>query len=72
MLDKLQVKLTVMNDRIEVNSLFPVEPIDIQLCTSIGGLRGISKSILSGFLAPCGRELVLNLIQEPRIGVKTG
>jgi hypothetical protein len=40
--DKLQVKLAVFNDRIEVNALFPVEPICIQLCTSTrrGGLRG--------------------------------
>ncbi len=41
MLDKLQVKLAVFNDKIEVNCLFPVEPINIQLCTSTGGLRGI-------------------------------
>ena len=31
LLDKLQVKLVVFNDRIEVNSLFPIQPIDIQL-----------------------------------------
>ena len=36
MLNKLQVKLVVHNDRIEVGSLFPIEPINIQLCTSIG------------------------------------
>jgi site-specific DNA recombinase len=58
MLDKLQVKLTVMNDRIEVNSLFPVEPIDIQLCTSIGGLRGILNLAMGNFLSMKGDELV--------------
>jgi hypothetical protein len=41
MLNKLQVKLAVFNDKIEVNCLFPVELINIQLCSSIGGLRGI-------------------------------
>ncbi len=42
LLDKLQVKLVVFNDRIEVNGLFPIQPIDIQLCTSTrrGGYRG--------------------------------
>lgn len=47
MLDKLQVKLAVFNDKIEVNCLFPVEPINIQLCTSTGGLRGIFEAIPS-------------------------
>ncbi len=36
MLDKLQMRLVVFNDRIEVNGLFPVKPINIQLCTSTG------------------------------------
>jgi hypothetical protein len=36
MLNKLQVKLIVHNDKIEVDGLFPVEPINIQLCTSTG------------------------------------
>jgi len=40
MLDKLQVKLAVFNDKIEVNCLFPVEPINIQLRTSTGGKSG--------------------------------
>ena len=42
LLDKLQVKLVVFNDRIEVNALFPIQPINIQLCTSTRGrgLRG--------------------------------
>ena len=42
LLDRLQVKLTVFNDRIEVNGLFPIEPIGVQLCTSTRrrGLRG--------------------------------
>jgi DNA invertase Pin-like site-specific DNA recombinase len=31
LLDKLQVKLVVFNDRIEVNGLFPIQPINIQL-----------------------------------------
>ncbi len=43
MLNKLQVKLSVFNDKIEVNCLFPVEPINIQLCTSAGGQRGIKS-----------------------------
>ena len=34
MLDKLQVRLSVFDDRVEVKSLFPVEPIGIQPCTS--------------------------------------
>jgi hypothetical protein len=34
MLDKLQVRLSVFDDRVEVKSLFPVEPIGIQSCTS--------------------------------------
>ena len=34
LLDRLQVKLVVFNDRIEVNGLFPIQPINIQLCTS--------------------------------------
>ena len=34
LLDKLQVKLVVMADRIEVKALFPIDPITCQLCTS--------------------------------------
>ena len=34
MLDKLQVRLSVFDNRVEVKSLFPVEPIGIQPCTS--------------------------------------
>jgi site-specific DNA recombinase len=34
MLDKLQVRLSVFDDRVEVKSLFPVELIGIQQCTS--------------------------------------
>jgi hypothetical protein len=37
MLDKLQVRLSVFDDRVEVKSLFPVEPIGIQSCTSAKG-----------------------------------
>ncbi len=40
LLDKLQVKLVVFDDRIEINGLFHVEPINIQLCTSTRGKRG--------------------------------
>ena len=36
MLNKLQMRLVVFNDRIEVNGLFPIESINIQLCTSTG------------------------------------
>jgi hypothetical protein len=36
MLNKLQMKLVVFNDRIEVDGLFPIEPINIQSCTSTG------------------------------------
>jgi len=43
MLNKLQVKLAVFDDKIEVNCLFPVELINIQLCTSAGGQRGIKS-----------------------------
>jgi hypothetical protein len=34
LLDKLQVKLVVFSDRIEVNGLFPIQPIDIQSLVS--------------------------------------
>jgi len=34
LLDKLQVRLSVFDDRVEVKSFFPVEPIGIQQCTS--------------------------------------
>ena len=34
MLDKLQVRLSVFDDRVEVKSLFPIQPIGIQPCTS--------------------------------------
>jgi site-specific DNA recombinase len=34
LLDKLQVRLSVFDDRVEVKSLFPVEPFGIQQCTS--------------------------------------
>ncbi len=37
MLDKLQVRLSVFDDRVEVKSLFPVQPIGIQPCTSAKG-----------------------------------
>jgi hypothetical protein len=37
LLDRLQVKLVVFNDRIEINGLFPIQPINIQLCTSTRG-----------------------------------
>jgi len=36
MLNKLQMRLVVFNDRIEVDGLFPIEPINIQSCTSPG------------------------------------
>jgi hypothetical protein len=36
MFNKLQMRLIVFNDRIEVNGLFPIEPINIQSCTSTG------------------------------------
>ena len=36
MFNKLQMRLVVFNDRIEVNGLFPIEPINIQWCTSTG------------------------------------
>jgi hypothetical protein len=35
LLDKLQVRLSVFDDRVEVKSLFPVEPVSVQQCTSI-------------------------------------
>jgi site-specific DNA recombinase len=34
LLDKLQVRLSVFDDRVEVKSLFPVESIGVQQCTS--------------------------------------
>ncbi len=37
LLDKLQVRLSVFDDRVEVKSLFPVEPVGVQLCTSTRG-----------------------------------
>ena len=40
LLDKLRVKLVVFDDRIEVNGLFPIEPINIQLCTSTPPILG--------------------------------
>lgn len=41
-LDKLQVRLVVFGNQIEVNALFPIEPISNQLCTPTrrGGHRG--------------------------------
>jgi site-specific DNA recombinase len=40
MFNKLQLRLVVFNDRIEVKALFPIEPINIQLCTSTEGIKG--------------------------------
>jgi hypothetical protein len=40
LLDKLQVRLTVFEDRIEVNAVFPVAPIDYQKCTSTYQRKG--------------------------------
>ncbi|MFC1893663.1 hypothetical protein ACFLYR_06530 [Chloroflexota bacterium] len=43
LLDKLQVQVIVFHDRIETEALFPIEPIDCQMCTPTcrrGGLRG--------------------------------
>ena len=37
LLDKLQVRLIVFDDRVEVKSVFPVEPVNAQLCTSVKG-----------------------------------
>jgi hypothetical protein len=34
--NKLQMRLVVLNDRIEVNGLFPIAPINIQYFTSTG------------------------------------
>ena len=39
LLDKLQVRLSVFDDKIEVKSLFPVEPVGAQSCTSTKGER---------------------------------
>jgi len=36
LLDMLQVKLVAFEDRVEVNAVFPVEPIECLLCTSTG------------------------------------
>jgi hypothetical protein len=59
LLDKLQMKLVVFNDRIEVNGLFPIQPIDIQsLASTKGDRRGILKNQVaapisgSGYLIP--------------------
>jgi hypothetical protein len=35
--DILQLKVTVFDDRIDVNSIFPIDPIRRQLCTSTKG-----------------------------------
>jgi hypothetical protein len=40
MFNKLQMRLVVFNDRIEVNGLFPIEPINIQWCTSTDKSEG--------------------------------
>jgi hypothetical protein len=37
LLDKLQVRLTAMNERTEVKAFFPLAPIQNQLCTSPRG-----------------------------------
>ncbi len=37
LLDKLRVKLTVFDKKVEVKALFPIEPIGVQQCTSIKG-----------------------------------
>ncbi len=39
--NKLQMRLVVFNDRIEINGLFPIEPINIQLCTSTERRLGV-------------------------------
>jgi hypothetical protein len=43
LLDKLQVKLVVMAERIEVKALFPIQPIEHQLCTSTFMKGGTKK-----------------------------
>ena len=35
LLDKLQLKLVVFSDRIEVKGLFPIQPIDCQLLSPL-------------------------------------
>ncbi len=45
LLDKLQVKLSVCDDKVDVKCIFPVEPIDVQMCTSTrGDTEGIDAS----------------------------
>jgi hypothetical protein len=40
LLDKLQLKLLVFGDRIEVKGLFPIQPIDCQLLSPLKGTGG--------------------------------
>ncbi len=37
LLDKLRVKLTVFDEKVEVKAFFPIEPVGVQPCTSIKG-----------------------------------
>jgi hypothetical protein len=41
LLDKLQVRLMVFEDRIEVVAVFPVAPIDYQKCNPMRGKKGV-------------------------------
>jgi hypothetical protein len=51
--DKLQVKLIVFSDRIEINGLFPIQPIDIQsLVSTRGDRRGILSTPLPNLRSP--------------------
>jgi len=34
LLDKLQVRVVIFSDRVEVNAVFPIDPIVYQKCTS--------------------------------------
>jgi len=48
LLDMLQVRVVVFMDRIEVNAVFPIEPIDYQKYTSTRGIQGEDFNIQGG------------------------
>ncbi len=53
LLDKLRVKLTVFDEKVEVKAFFPIEPVGVQQCTSIKG----SALLATTFIIP---------LREPR------
>jgi hypothetical protein len=58
LLDKLQVRLMVFEDRIEVVAVFPVAPIDYQKCNPTRGIKGV------GYLAPAIIHFLISSLRQ--------